>query len=206
MECTLAAIFGGLQRRLFPALREELGALTDLDQRFVQVVSVLRLEPVLAPYQWAGVGRPPVARPALAMSFIAKAVYNFPTTRHLLDALRTRPTLRRLCGYEGRGAIPDEATFSRAFADFAAGELPQQLHAMLVTEHVAPRLIGHVSRDATAIEAAFYPRGEKLCPESLANRCCSLRLLTSPPETLLSSRDLGYTALLKLGFASGSPV
>ncbi|MGH9669266.1 MAG: transposase [Terriglobales bacterium] len=149
----MAAIFGGLQRRLFPALREEVGELTDLDQRFVQVVSVLRLEPLLVPYQWAGVGRPPLSRHALALSFIAKAIYNFPTTRHLLDALRTRPTLRRLCGYEGRGEIPDEATFSRAFADFAAGELPQQLHATLVKEHVAPRLIGHVSRDATAIEA-----------------------------------------------------
>jgi hypothetical protein len=153
MECTLAAIFGGLQRRLFPALREEVGELSDLDQRFVQVVSLLHLEPLLAPYQWAGVGRPPSSRRALALSFIAKAVYNFPTTRHLLDGLRTRPTLRRLCGYEGVGEIPDEATFSRAFADFAAGELPQQMHATLVQEHVAPRLIGHVSRDATAIEA-----------------------------------------------------
>jgi IS5 family transposase len=71
----------------------------------------------------------------------------------LLDALRTRPTLRRLCGYDGVGAIPDESTFSRAFAEFAAGELAQQMHAMLVQEHVAPRLIGHVNRDATAIAA-----------------------------------------------------
>lgn len=153
MECTLAAIFGGLQRRLFPELREEVGELTDLDQRFVQVVSVLRLEPLVEPYQWGGVGRPPLSRYGLALSFIAKAVYNFPTTRHLLDALKTRPTLRRLCGYERGSQIPDEATFSRAFSDFAAGELPQQIHVTLVKEHVAPRLIGHVSRDSTAIQA-----------------------------------------------------
>lgn len=153
MECTLATIFGGLQRHLFPALREEMGELGALDHRFVQVVSLLHLEPLLAPYQWAGVGRPPSSRLALALSFIAKAVYNFPTTRHLLDALRTRPTLRRLCGYERCRSIPDEATFSRAFAEFAAGALPQQIHAALVQEYVAPRLIGHVSRDSTAIEA-----------------------------------------------------
>ncbi len=60
MECTLAVIFGGLQRCLFPALREEVGALTDLDQRFVHVVALLHLEPLLAPYQWAGVGAPAV--------------------------------------------------------------------------------------------------------------------------------------------------
>lgn len=153
METTLAAIFGGLQRHLFPALRQEVGALTAQDQRFVSVVSLLHLEPLLAPYAGGGVGRPPLSRRSLALSYIAKAVYNFPTTRHLLDALRTRPTLRRLCGYEGGGQIPDEATFSRAFADFAAGELPQQIHATLVQEHVAARLIGHVSRDSTAIEA-----------------------------------------------------
>lgn len=153
METTLAAIFGGLQRHLFPALRAEVGELTAPDQRFVSVVSLLHLEPLLAPYAGGGRGRPRLSRRALALSYIAKAVYNFPSTRHLLDALRSRPTLRRLCGYDGVGEIPDEATFSRAFADFAAGELPQQLHAMLVQEHVAARLIGHVSRDSTAIDA-----------------------------------------------------
>ena len=46
METTLAAIFGGLQRHLFPALREEVGELTAPDQRFVSVVSLLHLEPL----------------------------------------------------------------------------------------------------------------------------------------------------------------
>lgn len=152
MGGTLAAIFGGLQRDLFPALRDEVGELTERDQRFVAVLALVHLELFLVPYAWGGVGRPPLSRHSLALSFIAKAVYNFPTTRHLLDALRARPTLRRLCGYDGVGQIPDEATFSRAFADFATGELAQQMHAALVKDYVAPRLIGHVSRDATAIE------------------------------------------------------
>jgi len=45
--------------------------------------------------------------------------------------------------------VPSEANFSRAFADFAHDQLPQQLHQHLVTTHADPRLVGHVSRDAT---------------------------------------------------------
>jgi len=36
-------------------------------------------------------------------AFIAKAVYQFPTTKALLEALQARPTLRRLCGWESLG-------------------------------------------------------------------------------------------------------
>ena len=35
--------------------------------------------------------------------------------------LRTEPTLR---GWEAAGGVPSEATFSRAFAEFAASDLP----------------------------------------------------------------------------------
>jgi len=32
--------------------------------------------------------------------FVAKAVWDFPTTRDLIDAVRHRPVLRHLCGWE----------------------------------------------------------------------------------------------------------
>ena len=51
------------------------------------------------------------------------------------------------------GQIPHEATFSRAFAEFARGELPQRLHAALIECTQQDRLIGHIARDSTAIEA-----------------------------------------------------
>jgi hypothetical protein len=35
--------------------------------------------------------------------------------------------LRRLCGWERRGELCSEATFSRAFAEFARSELPSRL-------------------------------------------------------------------------------
>jgi hypothetical protein len=52
--------------------------------------------------------------------------------------------------------LPHESTFSRAFQEFAETELPQRLHEALVIETQKGRLVGHISRDATAIEAREY--------------------------------------------------
>ena len=49
--------------------------------------------------------------------------------------------------------IPHESTFSRAFAEFAHSELSQRLHATVIEKTQQDRLVGHIARDATAIEA-----------------------------------------------------
>ena len=53
--------------------------------------------------------------------------------------------------------LPDEATFSRAFAEFAAEGLAERAHAALVKETLGERLIGHISGDGTAIESREQP-------------------------------------------------
>ncbi|HEY5040660.1 MAG TPA: IS5/IS1182 family transposase, partial [Verrucomicrobiae bacterium] len=53
--------------------------------------------------------------------------------------------------------IPSEPTFCRVFAEFAQDQLPQQIHEQMVKIHVGTKLVGHVSRDATAIEAPERP-------------------------------------------------
>ncbi len=114
--------------------------------------------------KWWGVrfdglpGRPAEDRAALARAFAAKAVFNLPTTRALIDRLQVDGTLRRLCGWSGPGEIPSEATFSRAFAEFAERALPARLHEAVVRQALGDRLIGHVSRDSTAIEAREKPQ------------------------------------------------
>jgi hypothetical protein len=65
--------------------------------------------------------------------------------------------LRRLCGWEYPGELPSEATFSRAFAEFSRSELPARLHEALIKRSHEDRLVGHISRDATAIEAREKP-------------------------------------------------
>jgi hypothetical protein len=153
----LTTIFHHLQRQLFPALTDELGPLSALDQPFCEVISLTDLGRFTRRYEWCGNGCPPHQRTWLAHAFIAKHVYQFPTTGALIDALKSRPMLRQLCGWESPGEIPSEPTFSRAFAEFAQDQLPQQIHEHIVKTHAKTKLVGHVSRDATAIEAPERP-------------------------------------------------
>jgi hypothetical protein len=163
MPATLE-IWNHLQRQLFPVLEEELGTLTAKDRQFVEVMGLIGLGPFLESYRWCGVGCPPHERAWLVHAFIAKSVYEFVTTRALLEALAARPTLRRLCGWESASDIPHESTFSRALAAFSQDELPQKIHAALVCRQRGQRLVGHVSRDATAIEACEKPAPKPAAP------------------------------------------
>jgi hypothetical protein len=98
-------------------------------------------------------GRPSKDRQALATAFLAKARLGLETTRQLVGRLESDPQLRCLCGWHTTGQLPHEATFSRAFAEFANSELPQRLHEALIKDTQQNRLIGHIARDSTAIEA-----------------------------------------------------
>src|SRR5208337_3534257 len=100
-----------------------------------------------------GPGRPPEDRRALARAFVAKAVLGVPTTSALIERLDVDKSLRRILGWERRSQVPSEATFSRAFAEFARGELPDKIHAALIERALGGRIIGTIARDATEIEA-----------------------------------------------------
>ena len=80
---------------------------------------------------------------------VARAVFNLDNTRQLLDRLHNDPSLRRLCGWESRREIPHESQFSRAFASFAASELPQRLHAALIESIQKFRQAMEASGDAS---------------------------------------------------------
>jgi hypothetical protein len=126
---TTLEVWHHLQRQLLPILQEEVGTLTEKDQQFVEVIGLVPLGLFLESYRWVGKGCPPPERAWLVPAFRAKAVYQFPTTRALLEALQARPALRRLCGWESASNIPHESTFARAFAAFAQDQLPQRMHA-----------------------------------------------------------------------------
>lgn len=132
-------------------LEEEVGPLSVLDEQFSEVLALADLGRFTRSYEWCGNGAPPHARVWLMQAFIAKSVYQFPTTAALIEALGSRPILRRLCGWDSTGDIPSEPTFSRAFASFAERELPQQVHEQMVRTHAGSKLVGHISRDSTAI-------------------------------------------------------
>ncbi len=143
--------WNNIQTKLFPELNEVVGPLTGALLRVVETLEVVRVEAYIQSLGRGYVGRPLEDRCALARAFIAKAVLNLSTTRMLLDRLAIDIKLRRICGWEG--SLPSEATFSRAFAEFAKEGLPAKVHAALIVESHQERLVGHVSRDASAIEA-----------------------------------------------------
>ena len=85
--------------------------------------------------------------------FVAKAMLGIPTTTALIERLAVDKPLRHILGWERRSQVPSEATFSRAFAEFAQGDLPGKMHAALIERSLGGRIIGAIARDATEIEA-----------------------------------------------------
>jgi hypothetical protein len=140
------------QQDLFPHLEAAVGPLTPQLKLLASIVSLLPLGRLLAARR-AGTGRPAKDRPALATAFIAKAVLNLPNTRDLMGRLKVDSALRQLCGWHSVRQVPHESKFSRAFAEFAATQLAQQLHEAVVEATQRERLVGHIARDSTAIPA-----------------------------------------------------
>ena len=126
MNClrgSFAPYWQSIQRALFPQLEPVLGPLTGKQQQLVQTLEVIRIEQWI-PRCFRVPGRPRKDRAALARAFVAKAVYDMPTTRVLLDRLVTDVALRRICGWERKSEVPSESVFSRAFVEFSDTQLP----------------------------------------------------------------------------------
>jgi len=145
-----------IQGFLFPLLREEVGSLSYQHERLVIVLDMAGIEAfgLMSP---GSPGRPQEDRYALARAFVAKMVLNLPTTSSLIDRLRVDATLRRLCGWISVRRLPSESTFSRAFAEFAASSFPNHVHEALIKRTFKDSIVGHISRDSTAIEARQKP-------------------------------------------------
>lgn len=145
-----------IQGFLFPMIRRELGELTHKQKQLVSVLELIRLEEHI-PYTGAFPGRPEASRVAIARAFVTKMVYDMSTTRILLERLESDPAIRRICGWERSAEVPSEATFSRAFDEFSANHLPERIHQAVIEEHLGDQIIGHISRDSTAIQAREKP-------------------------------------------------
>ena len=151
----LGRMWKSIQRSLFPELEDMVGELSEKDRNFIKTCELCAdaLEKEMSVYPRKHMGRPPAERMAIAKAFIAKAVYRMATTEGLIAYLNASPTLRRLCGWESVGEVPSEATFSRVFNVFAEGKLPEHIHEAMVKKAYGRKMVGHISRDATAIDA-----------------------------------------------------
>ena len=152
----MKARWNHIQASLFPWLREEIDPLTEALGQLVTTLDVIGLE-AFVPEPPRGAGRPPEDRRALAKAFVAKAVLGIPTTKALIERLAVDKPLRHILGWERRSQVPSESTFSRAFAEFAQGDLPDKMHAALIERSLGGRIVGVIARDATEIEAREKP-------------------------------------------------
>jgi hypothetical protein len=145
-----------VQHELMPALRNEVGIMTPKLEQVIHTLEWVRIEEFVRS-TWGGCGRPEHDRGMLANAFVAKAVLGLPTTAGLIERLAVDRALRRICGFSMWKKLPGESTFSRAFAEFAEAGLAERAHEALVRETLGDRLVGHISRDGTAIEAREKP-------------------------------------------------
>jgi hypothetical protein len=152
----IAGIWSRVQQALFQ-VQECLPPLSEQQRRVILVLEVVRIEEQVPPgcLQW--LGRRRADRRALARAFVVKACLNLPTTKMLIERLRVDRSLRQLCGWEQGRQVPSEATFSRAFAEFAAMGLGDRVHADRVKEYLGEEVVWHVARDSTEIEAREKP-------------------------------------------------
>jgi len=195
---TLSQFWMTVQGGLFPWLAEELGELSEKQKQLVAILELLGIESRISTSKGA-TGRPPEDRRAIGRAFVAKAVYNLGTTRELLERLRSDASLRRLCGWERQEGVPSEATFSRAFAEFTQSQLPERVHAALVEKYEKPRLVGHISRDATSIEgrekAAKKVKKEKI-PKEKGKRRKKGEASAKPPTRMERQQSMSLAEML----------
>jgi hypothetical protein len=154
---TLLGVWNTIQSQLFPHFEQELDPLNEKEREFIQIVTLLDLPSHIKAYRWRGFGRRRKSRLAMAKAFVAKSVFKIETTDMLIAFLKGSKNIRRLCGWETASQVPSPPTFSRAFSEFAAGELPQSVHETMIKKHCGQKLAGHISRDSTAIESREKP-------------------------------------------------
>lgn len=149
----ISSIWNGIQTCLFPTVEEELGELTKKEKDFILVCELCNIPQYHYLLDNNTMGRSKLNRTPIVHAFIAKAVYNLPTTKLLCDYLHTNSKLRVLCGFQTKRDIPSESTFSRAFQEISELNLLNVVHENMIKTGLKEKIVGHVSRDGSAIEA-----------------------------------------------------
>ena len=139
-----------LESSLFPELKESL-RIEEFSSKETKLIRVLDFAEIEKHIVNTSSTNTPKSREQIARAFIAKSVYNFQTTRDLIDRLHIDRTLRILCGWRYSNDIPSEATFSRAFDEISKMEIAQKTHKQFVKEYLSDKIFFYNATDATKI-------------------------------------------------------
>ena len=129
----LSELYFNMQCRLFPLLEEEIGEITEKLQEFLRIIELVKpARFITGSLSWCGLGRCMKSREKMFRAFVLKSVYDLPTTKVLIENFKGNATWRQLCGWEYSSQVPSEATFSRAFSEFAKLNLLGKMHGTVV--------------------------------------------------------------------------
>jgi transposase len=133
-------------------VEEEIGEITENLQEFLRIIELVKPSRFIdGALSWCGLGRRMKSRESIFRAFVLKSVYDFPTTKVLIENLIGNSTWRQLCGWEYSSQVPSEATFSRAFEELSKLKLLDEMHGAVIKENYKDKLVGHASTDSTAI-------------------------------------------------------
>ena len=91
-------------------------------------------------------------------AFLAKSFFTIESTTGLLQRLKSDSSLRRICGFT---YVPSASTFSIRLKIFSDQHIMEQTFYEMVRKYHEGRLVGHISRDSTVIEAREKPVSKK---------------------------------------------
>jgi len=128
---------------------------------FINILRILDPEKYLYIKARGKKGRPPKDRLAIYKSYIASKILQISTRPQLISRLLSDRNLRKICGFQSKKDIPSESVLSRSFSEYADEEISQKIHKAMIMEYVSPQLVGHISRDSTAIHTREKPVNTK---------------------------------------------
>ena len=145
-----------LESSLFSALKEEL-RLEELSYKEQKLIKILDFAQIEKNITVISITNTPKDREEIARAFIAKSVYNFQTTRDLIDRLHHDRTLRIICGWRYKSDIPSESKFSRVFKELSDLQIAAKTHEQFVKEYLSNTVFMYNAIDATKIPLRVKP-------------------------------------------------
>lgn len=156
-----------LEQTLFPQLQATLGPLSPKEEKLMKILDFAEIETFVSTIQ---VTNPPKDREEMARAFVAKSVYNFQTTRALMERLKVDKTLRMLCGWRYPTQLPSESKFSRVFDEFSQQHIASKAQDVFIQKYLKDVLFFYGSTDSTAIELREKPVKKEKCKDIKSKR------------------------------------
>jgi transposase/IS5 family transposase len=132
--------------------------LTEEHRTFLAMLRVLDSTDVSYTSCYQGRGRMPYEDQPMIRAFLARHFFKIESTTELLLRLKSDSNLRRICGFE---KVPSESTFSRRMKKYSEKHLMEQILVSMVSKSHEGTIVGHISRDSTAIIAREKPVNKK---------------------------------------------